>query len=86
MAKQQSRIDWLKDGDHNTALFHAKTRERAHSNSIKSLLRPDGSVRMEVLPTGKVPVGTLPCWVRVRYRILPAGKGTGIKFYPRVTV
>jgi hypothetical protein len=44
MAKQRSRIDWLNDGDRNTALFHAKARERARSNAIKSLIRDDGSI------------------------------------------
>jgi hypothetical protein len=36
MAKQRSRI-------RNTALFQAKAREHARSNSIKSLLRLDGT-------------------------------------------
>jgi hypothetical protein len=44
MAKQRSRIDRLKDGDRNTALYHAKARERGRTNAIKSLVRDDGSV------------------------------------------
>jgi hypothetical protein len=32
MAKQQSRIAWLKDGDRNIKLFQAKSRERANTN------------------------------------------------------
>jgi hypothetical protein len=44
MEKQRARIDWLKDGDCNTALFQAKSRERARSNKIKSLRRDDGSI------------------------------------------
>jgi hypothetical protein len=37
MEKQRSWIDWLRDGDRNTALFQAKARERGRSNRIKSL-------------------------------------------------
>lgn len=44
MAKQRSRIDRLKDGDRNTALYHAKAWERGRTNAIKSLVRDDGSV------------------------------------------
>ena len=44
MEKQQSRIDWLKDGDRNTALFQAKARERAKRNKISVLKRDDGSL------------------------------------------
>ena len=45
--KQRSRIDWLKDGDRNTALFQAKARERGRSNRIKSLKRDDGSIAVK---------------------------------------
>lgn len=44
MFKQRSRLDWLKDGDRNTAFFHAKSRERAQINRINALKREDGSV------------------------------------------
>lgn len=44
MEKQRSRLDWLRDGDRNTAMFQAKAKERARSNRIKLLRRDDGSV------------------------------------------
>jgi len=44
MEKQRSRIDWVKDGDRNTALFQAKARERAKRNKISVLKRDDGSL------------------------------------------
>lgn len=47
MEKQRSRIDWLKEGDRNTALLQAKARERARSNKIKSLRRNDGSIAVK---------------------------------------
>jgi hypothetical protein len=28
MERQRSRLDWLRDGDHNTAMFQAKSRAR----------------------------------------------------------
>jgi hypothetical protein len=47
MEKQRSRLDWLKDGDRNTALFQAKSKERSRSNQIKSLQTEDGSILTE---------------------------------------
>jgi hypothetical protein len=44
MMKQRSCIDWLKEGDRNTAFFHAKARERAQVNRISVLRREDGSL------------------------------------------
>ena len=44
MEKQRSRIEWLKEGDRNTAFFQAKSKERAKSNRITALKREDGSV------------------------------------------
>jgi hypothetical protein len=44
MAKQRSRIRWLKEGDRNTSFFHAKAKERFRTNRIVSLKRPDGSL------------------------------------------
>ena len=43
MARQRSRIDWLKEGDRNTAFFHAKASARKRTNKIKALTRDDGS-------------------------------------------
>ena len=42
--KQRSRIEWLKEGDRNTAFFQAKSKERAKTNRIMALRREDGSV------------------------------------------
>ena len=47
MEKQRSRIDWLRDGDRNTAFFQAKSRERAKGNHINSLYRDDGTMVTE---------------------------------------
>lgn len=44
MFKQCSRIDWLKEGDRNTAFFHAKSREQAQTNWISALKKEDGSI------------------------------------------
>jgi hypothetical protein len=44
MMKQRSRMDWLKEGDRNTAFFHARARERAQINRITALRREDGTV------------------------------------------
>jgi hypothetical protein len=43
MMKQRSRIQWLAEGDRNTAFFHAKTRERARTNKIVSLKNEVGA-------------------------------------------
>jgi hypothetical protein len=47
MEKQRSRVDWLREGDRNTAFFQAKARERAKHNHITSLDRGDGLVVTE---------------------------------------
>lgn len=44
MEQQRSRIQWLKEGDRNTAFFQAKSRERAKNNRIHALKREDGSL------------------------------------------
>jgi hypothetical protein len=44
MFKQRSRVDWLKEGDRNTAFFQAKSRERAQRNRILALKKEDGSI------------------------------------------
>lgn len=43
MARQRSRVDWLKEGDRNTAFFHARASARRRTNRIKSLIKEDGS-------------------------------------------
>jgi hypothetical protein len=48
MARQRSRVEWLKEGDRNTAFFHARASARRHTNKIRALRREDGS-RCEVL-------------------------------------
>jgi hypothetical protein len=44
MEKQRARIDWLKEGDRNTAFFQAKSRERVRVNRISALKHEDGSI------------------------------------------
>lgn len=41
IARTTSRIDWLKDGDANTALFHSHARHRKRKNFIARLLSED---------------------------------------------
>jgi hypothetical protein len=43
IARQRSRVDWLKEGDRNTAFFHARASARHHANTIKALVREDGT-------------------------------------------
>jgi hypothetical protein len=43
MARQRSRVDWLREGDRNTAFFHAKATERKRANRITHLVKEDGS-------------------------------------------
>jgi hypothetical protein len=43
MARQRSRVEWLKEGDRNTSCFHAQASARRRSNKIKNLVRDDGS-------------------------------------------
>lgn len=43
MARQRSRVDWLWEGDHNTAFFHARSNARRKTNRIKVVVREDGS-------------------------------------------
>jgi hypothetical protein len=43
MARQRSRVDWLREGDRNTAFFHARASARKRTNRISMLRREDGS-------------------------------------------
>jgi hypothetical protein len=44
MARQRSRVKWLREGDRNTSFFHARATARKRANKIKSLKRDDGSL------------------------------------------
>ena len=43
MARQQSRVEWLREGDRNTSFFHARASARRRNNIIKFLRKVDGS-------------------------------------------
>jgi hypothetical protein len=43
MARQRSRVEWLKEGDRNTSFFHVRVSARWCANTIKALVREDGS-------------------------------------------
>uniref|UniRef100_C6JRM0 Uncharacterized protein n=1 Tax=Sorghum bicolor TaxID=4558 RepID=C6JRM0_SORBI len=44
MAKQRSRITWLREGDRKTEFFQAKAKPRSKTNRIKLLMDVDGHV------------------------------------------
>ena len=44
MARQRSRVDWLREGDRNTSFFHARASARRRTNRIKFLNKADGSI------------------------------------------
>jgi hypothetical protein len=44
MYRQRSRQEWLKAGDRNTKFFHNRASHRRRKNTVKRLLRSDGSI------------------------------------------
>jgi hypothetical protein len=44
MARQRSRVEWLREGDRNTAFFHARASARRRTNKIDRLYSADGSI------------------------------------------
>lgn len=52
LATDKAMISWLKEGDGNTAYFHASIRARRKQNHM-SLQRPDGSSTDDALDIGK---------------------------------
>ncbi|GJU01457.1 RNA-directed DNA polymerase, eukaryota, reverse transcriptase zinc-binding domain protein [Tanacetum coccineum] len=42
LLKQKARIDWLRDGDKNTAFFHKMVKRRKHMNRIESICNEEG--------------------------------------------
>ena len=40
--KKKSRINWLQEGDRNTAFFHNSVKAWRQVNSLSSLIRPEG--------------------------------------------
>jgi hypothetical protein len=74
MVRQRSWADWLKEGDHNTAFFHACTSAHHRTNKIRALIHEDGS-RCEEIQEIKamtetfyghfflqIPVPLMKCW------------------------
>lgn len=43
MRRQRSRVDWLQAGDQNTRYFQNRASHRKRKNSVRALLREDGS-------------------------------------------
>lgn len=43
MFKQRSRVSWLKEGDQNTKYFQNCASHRKRKNTVRGLLRPDGT-------------------------------------------
>lgn len=41
--RQKSIVDWILEGDQNTAFFHKSVTPKMHRDSIKSLIALDGS-------------------------------------------
>jgi hypothetical protein len=44
MARQRSRVEWLREGDQNTKFFHAWASAQRRANKINSMARNDGSM------------------------------------------
>lgn len=50
--KQKSRVNWLKEGDLNTAYFHRLVQVRASFNSIRSFTLPSGALVTDPIAMG----------------------------------
>jgi hypothetical protein len=48
MWRQRSRVQWLREGDNNTKIFHQKASMRKRRNKIEQLSKADGSVTEDV--------------------------------------
>ena len=41
--KKKARVDWLQEGDRNTAFFHKTVQSRRHQSNISSLVNSQGN-------------------------------------------
>jgi hypothetical protein len=72
--RQRSRVRWLKEGDRNTAYFHAQAAQRKRINKIANLRRLDGSVCVNEAED--------KCEVHAFYQNLYTSQGDPLEFVP----